>query len=240
MAAAVQIVLEAAEDAPILPPATAKGKMKMIQNKRNFQRELDGIIKNTDPLNPPTLLLHSCCAPCSSYVLEYLSQYFKITVFYYNPNIYPEDEYFKRVEEQKRLIKEMPLKNPVGFMEEGYHSERFYEAVKGLEHIKEGGERCFACYRLRLTETARLAEENGLDYFTTTLSISPYKNAEKLNEIGEELSEVYSVKHLTSDFKKKNGYKRSVEISQEYGMYRQNYCGCVFSMREREEALRKG
>ena len=234
-------VTAAAEAVRIQAPAQAlKGKPKMIQNKRNFQRELDNIINGLPHYDPPKLLLHSCCAPCSSYVLEYLSQYFLITVFYYNPNIYPEDEYLKRVEEQKRLIKEMPLKNPVGFMENGYHSERFYEAVKGLEHIREGGERCFACYRLRLEETARLAAENGFDYFTTTLSISPYKNAEKLNEIGEALSGIYCVKHLTSDFKKKNGYKRSVEISNSYGMYRQNYCGCVFSMKEREEALKKG
>ena len=233
--------MAAAEAVRIQAPVQAmKGKPKMIQNKRNFQRELDNIINGLSHDNPPKLLLHSCCAPCSSYVLEYLSQHFLITIFYYNPNIYPEDEYFKRVEEQKRLIKEMPLKNPVGFMENGYHSARFYDAVKGLEHIREGGERCFACYRLRLEETARLAAENGFDYFTTTLSISPYKNAEKLNEIGEELSGIYSVKHLTSDFKKKNGYKRSVEISNSYGMYRQNYCGCVFSMKEREEALKKG
>lgn len=201
--------------------------------KRNYQLELDRITAGISPDKPLKLLLHSCCAPCSSYVLEYLSRYFSITVFYYNPNIYPEEEFIKRIDEQKRLIAEMPLKNPVGFMEEGYHSERFYAAVKGLEHIKEGGERCFACYRLRLEETARLAAEKGFDYFTTTLSISPYKNAPKLNEIGEELGGIYGVRYLVSDFKKKNGYKRSTELSAQYGMYRQNYCGCVFSMRER-------
>lgn len=201
--------------------------------KRNYQLELDRITAGISPDKPPRLLLHSCCAPCSSYVLEYLSQYFSITVFYYNPNIYPEEEFVKRIDEQKRLIAEMPLKNPVGFMEEGYHSERFYAAVKGLEHIREGGERCFACYRLRLEETARIAAEKGFDYFTTTLSISPYKNAPKLNEIGEELGGIYGVRYLVSDFKKKNGYKRSTELSAQYGMYRQNYCGCVFSMRER-------
>lgn len=201
--------------------------------KRNYQLELDRITAGISPDKPPRLLLHSCCAPCSSYVLEYLSQYFSITVFYYNPNIYPEEEFIKRIDEQKRLIAEMPFKNPVGFMEEGYHSERFYAAVKGLEHIKEGGERCFACYRLRLEETARLAAEKGFDYFTTTLSISPYKNAPKLNEIGEELGGIYGVRYLVSDFKKKNGYKRSTELSEQYGMYRQNYCGCVFSMQER-------
>lgn len=201
--------------------------------KRNYQLELDRITSGISPDKPPRLLLHSCCAPCSSYVLEYLSRYFSITVFYYNPNIYPEEEFIKRIDEQKRLIAEMPLKNPVGFMEEGYHSERFYAAVKGLENIKEGGERCFACYRMRLEETARLAAEKGFDYFTTTLSISPYKNAPKLNEIGEELGGIYNVRYLVSDFKKRNGYKRSTELSAQYGMYRQNYCGCVFSMRER-------
>lgn len=203
--------------------------------KRNFQLELDKIISSVSPDNPPKLLLHSCCAPCSSYVLEYLSGYFSITVFYYNPNIYPKEEFFKRIEEQKRLISEMPLKNPVGFRDIGFCSERFYEAVKGLEGIPEGGERCFACYRLRLEETARLAAEEGFDFFTTTLSISPHKNAAKLNEIGEELEKIYGVKHLTSDFKKRNGFKRSTELSAQYGMYRQNYCGCVFSKRESEQ-----
>lgn len=215
----------------------AAGSVRRTENKRNFQRELDNILSRIDQGVRPKLLLHSCCAPCSSYVLEYLSRYFEITVFYYNPNIYPEDEFFKRVEEQQRLIREMPLENPVGFIEKGYDPDEFYAAVKGLEHIKEGGERCFACYRLRLEKTAELAKELGFDYFTTTLSISPYKNAQKLNEIGEELAEIFSVRHLTSDFKKKNGYKRSVEISEQYKMYRQNYCGCVFSMREREQAV---
>ncbi len=206
-------------------------------NKRSYQLELDEIIKTLDSDDPPKLLLHSCCAPCSSYVLEYLTEYFSVTVFYFNPNIYPKEELFKRIEEQKRLIGLLPVKNPVGFTEEGYQSERFYEAVRGLEHIKEGGERCFACYRLRLEETARLAAERGFDFFTTTLSVSPHKNAVKLNEIGEELEKIYGVRHLTSDFKKRNGYKRSSELSASYGMYRQNYCGCVFSMNEREERL---
>lgn len=210
----------------------------MKESKRNYQNELDNIIKCLNGATPK-LLLHSCCAPCSSYVLEYLSQYFEITVFYFNPNIYPEEEFFKRIDEQKRLISLLPTKNPVHFIDKGYQSERFYAAVKGLEHIREGGERCFACYRLRLEEAARLAAEMGFDFFTTTLSISPYKNATKLNEIGEELEKIYGVRHLTSDFKKKNGYKRSTELSKEYGMYRQNYCGCVFSMHEREEAERK-
>lgn len=185
----------------------------------------------------PTLLLHSCCAPCSSYVLEYLSQFFSITVFYYNPNIYPREEYDKRVAELQRLIAQMPMKNPVTFVERGYDEKEFFEAVKGFEQIPEGGERCFKCYRLRLERTAKLAKELGFDYFTTTLSISPYKNAPKLNEISQELSEIYSVKALPADFKKREGYKRSIQLSAEYGLYRQDYCGCIFSKRERERQL---
>lgn len=204
-----------------------------MTQKRNYQLELDKILNGLD--STPKLLLQSCCAPCSSYVLEYLSQYFEITVFYFNPNIYPEEEFFKRCEEQKRLLTLMDFKNPVSFTDIGYKSEFFYSAVKGLEHIKEGGERCYACYKLRLEHTARLAKELDFDYFTTTLSISPYKNAVWLNEIGEQLADEYNVKYLTSDFKKRNGYKRSTELSEEFGMYRQDYCGCVFSMRERDE-----
>lgn len=204
-------------------------------NKRNYQIELDRLIESIPEGVTPTLLLHSCCAPCSSYTLEYLTQYFSITVFYYNPNISPEEEFRKRVEEQKRLISELPVKNPVAFIEGEYKPGDFYAAVKGLEHIPEGGERCFACYRQRLEKTARLAEERGDDYFATTLSISPYKNVQKLNEISEELSEIYKVKNLPCDLKKKGGYKRSIELSSEYSLYRQDYCGCVFSKREREE-----
>lgn len=204
--------------------------------KRNYRIEQEKIIKAFEG-SPPRLLLHSCCAPCSSAVLEYLSQYMAITVFYFNPNIFPEEEFLHRIAEQKRLISELPCKNPVQFMEQGWQSERFYSAIKGLENIPEGGERCFACYRLRLEETAKLAAEKGFDYFTTTLSISPYKNADKLNEIGEELAEKYGVKHLPSDFKKRDGYKRSIELSAEYGLYRQDYCGCVFSKKEREQTL---
>lgn len=201
--------------------------------KINYQKNLDKIIENIEKSGEtPTLFLHSCCAPCSSYVLEYLSEYFKITIFYYNPNIYPEEEYLKRVAEQKRLISQLPTKNKVDFEEIGYDSSEFFNAVKGLENIPEGGERCFVCYKLRLEKTAKLAAEKGFDYFTTTLSISPYKNAQKLNEISEELGEIYKVKALPADFKKKEGYKRSVELSAEYNLYRQNYCGCVFSKRE--------
>ena len=196
----------------------------------NYQKELDKLlIKLKKEERVPTLLLHCCCAPCSSYVLEYLSEYFKITVFFYNPNINPESEYTKRILELQRLIASMNLKHPVSFIAGQYDSERFYEMAKGLEKVPEGGERCFRCYRLRMEEAAILAKEGGYDYFTTTLSISPLKNAGKINEIGEELSEIYGVSHLPSDFKKKNGYKRSIELSHEYHLYRQNYCGCVFS-----------
>lgn len=203
--------------------------------KVNYQKKLEGIIKKHEEKGEvPTLLLHSCCAPCSSYVLEYLSQYFKITVFYYNPNIYPREEYDKRVAELQRLIAQMPMKNPVTFVEHGYDEGEFFQAVKGFENIPEGGERCFRCYRLRLERTAQLAKELGVDYFTTTLSISPYKNAQKLNEISEKLGEIYDVKALPADFKKREGYKRSIQLSSEYGLYRQDYCGCIFSKRERE------
>lgn len=210
----------------------------MVQ-KRNFRAEQEHIIKNFDGDIPPRLLLHSCCAPCSSAVLEYLAQYMSITVFYFNPNIFPEEEFLHRIAEQKRLISQLPCKHPIDFRENGWHQERFYEAVRGLENIPEGGERCFSCYRLRLEETAKLAAEQGYDFFTTTLSVSPYKNAAKLNEIGEELAEKYGVRHLPSDFKKKDGYKRSIELSAEYGLYRQNYCGCVYSKAERENANKK-
>lgn len=203
-------------------------------NNRNYQKELEKIIeRNQNESRVPRLLLHSCCAPCSSYVLEYLSRYFAITVFYYNPNISPREEYEKRVEEQRRLIEKLPAKHPITFVAGEYEPDRFYEMAEGLEKEPEGGKRCFGCYRLRLTEAAKLAKEGGYDYFTTTLTISPLKNAGKLNEIGEELAGIYEVEHLPSDFKKKNGYKRSVELSGEYGLYRQDYCGCVFSKAER-------
>lgn len=213
--------------------------------KRNYQKELEKILKQQEEKQwIPKLFLHSCCAPCSSYVLEYLSQYFQITVFYYNPNIYPEIEYLKRVEEQKKFIYDFQ-KNidsnfkrryyNIDFLEGTYDKERFYEMSKGMETLPEGGERCFHCYELRLREAADYAKKMNMDYFTTTLSISPLKNAEKLNEIGERLAKEYDVNYLISDFKKKNGYKRSIELSREYHMYRQDYCGCIFSMQEREQ-----
>lgn len=195
--------------------------------KINYQLELDKLIASLD--GTPKLLLHSCCAPCSSYCLEYLSQYFEITVLYYNPNISPEEEFRKRAEEQKRLISELPVKNPVSLIVDEYDAEEFFDAVKGLENAPEGGERCFVCYRLRLERAARYAAEHGFDYFCSTLSISPLKNAQKLNEISTELSEIYKVPNLPNDFKKKGGYLRSIELSREYELYRQNYCGCIFS-----------
>ena len=202
----------------------------------NYQKELDKTLeKLTKEERVPKLLLHSCCAPCSSYVLEYLSQYFQITVFYYNPNIYPESEYTKRIWEQQKLIDELPAKHPISFMAGPYDKERFYEMASGLEHVKEGGARCMKCYELRLREAAKIAKNAGFDYFTTTLSISPLKKAERLNEIGQRLGEEYEVEYLLSDFKKKNGYKRSIELSKIYGLYRQDYCGCEFSMENRDK-----
>ncbi len=208
---------------------------------RNYQKELDHIIDKIGAAGgcAPTLFLHSCCAPCSSYVLEYLSDYFFITVFYYNPNIYPREEYAMRVREQQEFIGRFPARHPVSFVEGAYDTARFYGTVKGFEGEKEGGARCFLCYEMRLREAGMLAKERGFDYFTTTLSISPLKNAEKLNEIGGRVGEELGVRYLYSDFKKKNGYKRSTELSREYGMYRQNYCGCVYSYRERHGQEKK-
>ena len=204
--------------------------------KVNYQRMTDDIINSiTESGRVPKLLLHSCCAPCSSYVLEYLSEYFEITVLYYNPNIYPEAEFRKRENEEKRLISELPAKHRISFMEQAFDADEFYDAVRGLESIREGGERCFACFRLRLGRTAKLAREHGFDYFTTTLTISPLKNAQKINEIAAELAKEYGVSCLPSDFKKREGYKRSIELSEKYGLYRQDYCGCIFSQRERAE-----
>lgn len=199
----------------------------------NYQKILEKTI-NENQLNNkiPKLLLHSCCAPCSSYCIEYLSEYFHVTVLYYNPNIFPKDEYMYRMEEQKRFIDSFPAKYPVSFIETPYTPEDFYKIAKGYENVKEGGERCNRCFKLRLEYTADLAKKLGMDYFTTTLSISPLKNVEMLNDIGYKLGEEYGVPYLLSDFKKKNGYKRSVELSKEYDMYRQNFCGCVYSMEE--------
>ena len=201
-------------------------------NRINYQRKLDRLIESFSGADePPTLLLHCCCGPCSSYTLEYLSDYFQITAFFYNPNIAPREEYDHRFSEFRRLVSEMHAKYPITIIEGEYHPSVFYEAVKGLEKEPELGKRCFVCYRLRMERAALLAQKFGCDFFTTTLSISPKKNADKINEIGESLSEIYHVKHLPSDFKRKKGYERSIVITREHQIYRQDYCGCVFSMR---------
>lgn len=197
---------------------------------KNYQKVLDETIKKIQLNNEvPTLLIHSCCAPCSSYCLEYLSEFFKITVLYYNPNIFPEEEYEFRAKEQERFINSFNAKHPIDLIVAPYTPSEFYDIAKGLEKEPEGGERCTKCYKLRLEYTAKVAKEMNMDYFTTTLSISPLKDAHRLNSIGLELEEIYKVPYLISDFKKKNGYKRSVELSKEYEMYRQNFCGCIYS-----------
>ena len=202
---------------------------------RNFHQELEKMAQQLKAEGKtPTLLLHSCCAPCSSSCIEFLSKYFYVTVFYYNPNISESAEYKKRVEEQIRFIKEFPAPNKVEFIEGDYEPELYYSTVKGLEREPEGGERCFKCYELRLRKTAMLARELGFDYFTTTLTISPLKNSVKLNEIGLKVAEETGTNYLLSDFKKKEGYKRSIELSKEYNLYRQNYCGCVYSKRDEQ------
>ena len=209
---------------------------------RNYAKELEYLIeKNQEQGRAPTLLLHACCAPCSSAVLEYLSRFFAITLLYSNPNIAPYEEYEKREAELRRLVREMDVVHPVQLLPCSYDGQAYCQAVEGLEGEPEGGKRCTACFRLRLEYTARQAAKLHFDYFTTTLSISPLKNARLLNQLGEELGEKYGVAHLPSDFKKKDGYKRSVELSKVYGLYRQDYCGCVFSkaQRQREKEERK-
>lgn len=207
-----------------------------MSNKENYQLLLEHKLKSLEGLEKKkTLLLHACCAPCSSYVLEYLSKYFDITLFFYNPNIYPEEEFRFREDELRRLIGEMPLPSGVNIISGRYDPSEFFDIARGYEELPEGDERCRRCYALRLEESARAAKEGGFDYFCTTLSISPYKNAEWLNTIGKEMSEKYGVGYLFSDFKKKNGYKRSCQLSEQYSLYRQDYCGCVFSKREAEK-----
>lgn len=205
-------------------------------DKINYQKNLDVLIdKLIADGTTPKLMLHSCCAPCSSYCIEYLSQYFEITVFYYNPNIYPDEEYWLRVKEQQRFIENFPTKNKVSFIEGDYDKQCFYDMAKGLENVPERGERCHKCYELRLRKTAEIAKKEQCDYFATTLTISPQKDSSVLNTIGERIANDLgnSVKYLATDFKKKSGYLRSCEISKEYDMYRQDYCGCVFSYNER-------
>lgn len=203
--------------------------MVKINYQNILDQELEKIQKNN---KKPRLLLHSCCAPCSSYVLEYLSKYFDITCFYYNPNIIPQKEFVKRTEELKRLIKQMSL-NDVKVIVGDYDNDKYEEEIKGLENEKEGGSRCYKCFLLRLRKTAQLAKDNHFDYFTTSLSISPYKNSSVLNEIGKLLEQEYNVSYLYSDFKKKNGYKRSIELSKTYNLYRQDYCGCKYSLKDK-------
>jgi len=203
----------------------------MIQ--RNYQKELDELIKNQE--GKKRLLLHCCCAPCSSYVLEYLHEFFDITIYFYNPNITEEPEYQKRKEELKRYLAEVSFGDKIHMMDADYEPDKFIEMAKGHEKDPERGPRCEKCFVLRLTKTAEKAREGNYDYFCTTLSISPHKNANLLMKIGEELAKEYGVAYLPSDFKKKNGYKRSIELSTEYHLYRQDYCGCVFSKRAREE-----
>ena len=201
----------------------------------NYQLEMEKIIEKEQEQNHvPTLLLHSCCAPCSSSVLERLNSFFQITILYYNPNIDPEEEYDKRKEEEKRFLSLFPSKYPISFLDCDYDRNSFYEAVKGFEHCKEGEERCYRCYQLRLEKTAKEAQKNHFDYFGTTLSISPYKNSNWINEIGFSLAKKYQISYLPADFKKKNGYQRSIELSQKYQLYRQDYCGCIYSKLEKE------
>lgn len=209
-------------------------------NKVNYQRNMELLITSlVKEQKAPKLLLHSCCAPCSSYVIEYLSQYFKITVFYYNPNIYPKEEYMFRKDEQKRLISEMPTKYKVDFLDSDYNAKDFFFRCKGHEHDREGGNRCGICFEMRLSEAAKAAVNGEYDYFATTLTVSPLKNADFINTIGINIGKKYGAEYLPSDFKKKNGYKRTIELSKEYNLYRQNYCGCVFSKRDADLRARQ-
>lgn len=200
--------------------------MKMMSIHQLMEKQIESEVAMG---NVPSLLLHSCCAPCSSACIEKLADYFHITVFYYNPNIENQEEYDKRANEQRRLIEQMPTKYPVHFIEGAYEPERFLEMVRGHEKEAEGGSRCELCFRMRLTMTATVAKEQKMDCFTTTLTISPLKNATLINRLMEELAKVHEIQYLASDFKKKEGYKRSIELSKEYNLYRQNYCGCMFS-----------
>lgn len=199
----------------------------------NYQLEMENIIKQNQGIK--TLLLHSCCAPCSSAVLERLAPFFKITVLYYNPNIAPQAEYEKRKQEQISFLQKLALKYQISWMDVDYENDKYEQAIEGLKNEPEGGSRCFICYQLRLAKTALLAKKNNFDFFATTLTVSPYKNAKKINEIGKELQDQTGVRYLPSDFKKKNGYLRSIELSKQYNLYRQNYCGCLYSKGEKYE-----
>lgn len=208
-------------------------------NKKNCYIDFEKVIREIDLENPPSLLLHSCCGPCSTSVLELLSEYFKVTLLYYNPNIYPSDEYYKRLEEQKKVLDKVNGRFEIKFLEGRYDPAEYFDAVKGVEQLPEGSQRCFNCYEIRLKEAAQFAKNLNMDYFATTLSVSPYKNAQIINELGEKIANEYGVKHLPNDFKKKDGYKKSVELSKSWNIYRQDYCGCPFSKREAEEREKK-
>lgn len=206
-----------------------------MKPKNNYQKELDQILIELDSKKErPTLLLHSCCAPCSSYVLEYLNSHFRITIYYYNPNITEKAEYDKRIQEVRRLIHEMGF-DDIDVIEGEHDPKAFFAMAARWPGEREGGRRCYDCYKMRLMSTAETAAARGCDFFTTTLSISPHKNAQWLNELSEEAGAIYGVKALPADFKKRNGYKRSIELSAEYDLYRQDYCGCIFSKKEREQ-----
>ena len=201
--------------------------------KQNYQKQMDAVVASLPQGERPRLLLQSCCGPCSSYVLEALTPYFCVTVLYYNPNIQPREEYDLRLENQRKIIAALPTPSAVDILECDYDGEKFDAAVKGLESEPEGGARCSVCFRLRLEETAKRAKELGFDWFCTTLTVSPHKDAERLNQIGKALGERYGVPFLPSDFKKREGYKRSIQLSKEYDLYRQDYCGCLFSKSEK-------
>lgn len=204
----------------------------------NYYLEFEKILESIKKDNKtPKLLLHACCGPCSSYCLELLSNYFDITILYYNPNIYPDIEYHRRLNELKEFLKKFPHKNKIDLIESRYNPDEYYSSIKGLENLGERSKRCYKCYMLRMEECAIVASKNNYDYFTTTLSISPYKISNWINEIGKSLEEKYNVKYLYSDFKKKNGYIRSIELSKEYNMYRQDYCGCIYSKLEHDKKI---
>ena len=201
-----------------------RGEMTM---KENYSVKCENILNNLD--SKKKLLLHSCCGPCSSYVISYLTNYFDITILYYNPNIYPYDEYLKRKQEQIKLINEIDCSNNLDIMDCDYDNDLYEKCIIGLENEPERGNRCMVCYNLRMEKTAKMAKEYSYDYFCTTLSVSPYKNAEWINEIGEKLQNKYNINWLYSDFKKKDGYKQSILLSKKYNLYRQDYCGCIYS-----------
>lgn len=195
--------------------------------KDNYSVKCENILNNLD--SKKKLLLHSCCGPCSSYVISYLTNYFDITILYYNPNIYPYDEYLKRKQEQIKLINEIDCSNNLDIMDCDYDNDLYEKCIIGLENEPERGNRCMVCYNLRMEKTAKMAKEYNYDYFCTTLSVSPYKNSEWINKIGEKLQNKYNINWLYSDFKKKDGYKQSILLSKKYNLYRQDYCGCIYS-----------